>query len=217
MKKTALSIALAMALGLSAALPAQAQEAEAKHTVQLGLRTNLLTWAAGAPGIGIDLSIGNRWQVGVDGAYGNWDLSEDCEGVRIITAGVQLRRYFRPFGTKHTGRDVNRNGVLEYTSNSRGWFLGVDARYTHYNEQFFSSEGGTEGDAITGGLIGGYSFTLDKSGHWGVDALLGAGFVHKEYDKYSWYEPAQMNRITGSNEKNKFGITTAEVSITYKF
>lgn len=208
--------ALAIVVGLMMALPGKAQQGASEDKVAFGVRTNVVTWALGAPGIGVDIRFADRWQVGVDGAYGSWELSADSDGVRVTTAGVQVRRYFRPFGTQHVGADMDGDGV-RYTSWSRGWFVGLDARYTHYNDQFFIQTGGTEGDAITAGLIGGYSFALSKDGRWGVDALLGLGFVHKEYDEYEWYAPVQMNRITGSDEKNKFGLTTAEISITYKF
>lgn len=218
MKTTSIkALALAVLMGLWAGSPARAQVSAADDGIEWGLRSNVLTWVLGAPGIGVDVSFAGRWQAGIDGAYGSWDLSHDCEGLRITTAGVQVRRYFRPFGTPHVGRDVNGDGVRQYGSRSRGWFLGLDARYTHWNEQFFTAGGGTEGDALTAGVVAGYSFVLSRDGRWGVDALLGVGFVHREYDDYVWYAPAAMNRLTDSHDKNQFGLTTAEVSFTYKF
>ena len=204
-------IVLALLMGLMISLPGMAQETS-NEKVAIGVRTNLVTWAIGAPGIGLDVRFANRWQIGIDGAYGNWDLNGESEGVRITTSGLQARRYFRTFGTPHVGRDVNGD-----TSLSRGAFVGLDVRYYHYNQTWFSHVGGSEGDAITAGMIGGYSFVLSKDGRWGVDALLGLGFVHKDYVDYEWYSPAQLNRITYPNVKNQFGLTTAEVSFTYKF
>lgn len=216
MKSMKIKKVVVLLIGLCLALSGKAQESASASKVAVGLRTNLVTWTLGAPGIGVDIRFADCWQVGIDGAYGGWDLSEDSDGVRVTTAGVQVRRYFRPFGTQHVGADMDGDGV-HYTSWSHGWFVGLDARYTHYNDQFFIHTGGTEGDALTAGLIGGYSFALSRDGRWGVDALLGLGFVHKTYDKYEWYAPVLMNRFIGSGEKNKFGLTTAEVSITYKF
>jgi hypothetical protein len=98
--------------------------------------------------------------------------------------------------------------------------VGLDARSTHFTDQFFTSDDGTHGDIWTAGLVGGYSFTLSrcgKKGHWGVDALMGLGFIHKDYERYEWYEPVQMFRTTGSNVNNKFGLTTLELSLTYNF
>lgn len=209
-------IVLALLMGLMMSLPGMAQETS-NEKVAIGVRTNLVTWAVGAPGVGLDVRFANRWQVGIDGAYGNWALNGESEGVRITTAGLQARRYFRTFGTPHVGRDVNGDGKREYTSLSRGAFVGLDVRYYHYNQTWFSHVGGSEGDAITAGMIGGYSFVLSKDGRWGVDALLGLGYVNKDYVDYEWYSPAQLNRITYPNVKNKFGLTTAEVSFTYKF
>ena len=209
-------IGLALLMGLMMNLPVMAQKAS-EEKVAIGVRTNLLTWAVGAPGIGFDVRFAERWQVAIDGAYGNWDLDNESESVRITTAGLQARRYFRTFGTPHVGRDLDGNGKFEYVSLSRGAFVGLDVRYYHYNQTWFSHVGGSEGDAITAGIIGGYSFVLSKDGRWGVDALLGLGFVHNDYVDYEYYSPAQLNRITYPNVKNKFGLTTAEVSFTYKF
>ena len=39
---------------------------------RLSLRSNLLLWAFGSPSLGMDLTLGRRWQVGLDGSYGNW-------------------------------------------------------------------------------------------------------------------------------------------------
>lgn len=216
MKEKMKRIAWMLMIGLWSMLSVQAQE-PLEGKVTWGIRANLVTWVLGVPGMGLDVSFGKYWQIGVDGAYGNWDLAHDTKGIRVMTAGVQARRYFRPFGTPHVGRDVNRNGIREYTSMSRGWFVGLDARTTHYHDQFFVTEGGSEDDVLTAGIIGGYSFTLNRSGRWGLDALLGIGYIHKDYDRYEWYAPVQMHRLLDSGVKRKLGLTTAEFSITYQF
>ena len=210
-------IAMALLLGMMMSLTGNAQETVDEKKLAVGLRTNLLTWTLGAPSIGVDVRFAQHWQVGVDAAYSDCVTDNDNPTVRIQTLGLQARRYFRPFGTPHVGRDVNRNGIREYTSMSRGWFVGLDARTTHYHDQFFVTEGGSEDDVLTAGIIGGYSFTLNRSGRWGLDALLGIGYIHKDYDRYEWYAPVQMHRLLDSGVKRKLGLTTAEFSITYQF
>ena len=212
-------IAMALLLGMMMSLPGNAQESVDEKKLVVGLRTNLLTWTLGAPSIGVDVRFAQHWQVGVDVAYSDCVTDNDNPTVRIQTLGLQARRYFRPFGTHHVGQDLDGDGVA-YTSDSRGWFVGLDARSTHFTDQFFTSNDGTHGDISAVGLVGGYSFTLSrcgKKGHWGVDALMGLGFIHKDYERYEWYEPVQMFRTTGSNVNNKFGLTTLELSLTYNF
>ena len=79
---------------------------------RLSLRSNLLLWAFGSPSLGMDLTLGRRWQVGLDGSYGNWSLSHRTHAARLSTAGLQLRRYFRPF----TNRNSASHQVLTSTS-----------------------------------------------------------------------------------------------------
>ena len=53
---------------------------------RLSLRSNLLLWAFGSPSLGMDLTLGRRWQVGLDGSYGNWSLSHRTLAARLSTA-----------------------------------------------------------------------------------------------------------------------------------
>lgn len=109
---------------------------------RLSLRSNLLLWGLCSPSLGMDLTLGRRWQVGLDGSYGNWSLSHRTHAARLSTAGLQLRRYFRPF----TNRNSASHPSLDiYISSSRGAYLGIDLRYTHFNEQLLTA--GTPGDA----------------------------------------------------------------------
>jgi len=225
-KQHLLRLALAIVLGAGIAnAPARAQNtaeqvipaavlpaAAAPETAPTGfsLRTNLLLWAFGSPSLGLDLTFGSRWQAGIDGSYGNWHLSHTSNAARLTTAGVQLRRYFRSFQTPHTGRG-------SYRSNSRGLYLGVDLRYTHFNEQLLTPDTGREGDLLTAGLLLGYSFTLGTNGQWALDTALGLGYIHKDYDRYAWYNPAGMNRRIGSRNTDAFGLTTLEAALVYRF
>ena len=74
---------------------------------RLSLRSNLLLWAFGSPSLGMDLTLGRRWQVGLDGSYGNWSLSHRTHAARLSTAGLQLRRYFRPFTNRNSAYHPN--------------------------------------------------------------------------------------------------------------
>ena len=200
MKRT---IMIALVMSWMTCFLSYAQEMVNKNRTEFGLRTNAVTWLAGAPSIGVDVRFADFWQIGVDAAYSCCEMDKDTQWTRVQTVGLQARRYFRPFGTTDVG--------------SRGWFMGLDARCSHYGDQLFNQNDGTHGDVWSGGVIGGYSFALGKNGHWGIDAVLGLGFLHKDYVRYEWYEPAEMFRVVDSAIKNKLGLTTLEVSLTYKF
>ena len=173
---------------------------------RLSLRSNLLLWAFGSPSLGMDLTLGRRWQVGLDGSYGNWSLS---------TAGLQLRRYFRPFTNRNSASHPNRD---IYISSSRGAYLGIDLRYTHFNEQLLTAgTPGREGDLISAGILLGYSFALDPCGRWAIDAALALGYQHQNYDRYTWYAPAAQSRLLGTRTHDRFTLTALDVALVYRF
>lgn len=175
----------------------------AQAQTRIDLRTNLLTWAVGSPGLGVSVGFGPRWQVGIDGSYGNWAVSHNSTAIRFSTAGAEARYYLQP--KKASGNAAK--------AAARGLYLGIDARYSHFNDYF--TETGHEGDLLTAGILVGYTFTL---GHprWSLDASLGCGYVHRDYERYTWYPPAQDFLYLGSRTRNGFGLTNASVSIAYR-
>lgn len=191
-----------------------------KAQTRIDLRTNLLTWAVGSPGLGVSVGFGPRWQVGIDGSYGNWTVSHNSTAIRFTTAGAEARYYLQP--EKASGRTAKAGSKAEnigsstkYASSStpRGLYLGIDARYSHFND--YLSDTGHEGDLITAGIVVGYSFNL---GHprWSLDASLGCGYVHRHYERYTWYQPAQDFIYLGTRTRNGLGLTNVNVSIAYR-
>ena len=173
----------AVAQSNSTAISSSETNSTSSPSPRLSLRSNLLLWAFGSPSLGIDLTLGRRWQVGLDGSYGNWSLSHRTHAARLSTAGLQLRRYFRPFTNRDPASHPNRD---IYISSSRGAYLGIDLRYTHFNEQLLTAgTPGREGDLISTGILLGYSFALDPCGRWAIDAALALGYQHQDYDRYT--------------------------------
>lgn len=186
------------------------------HPTRLGLRTNLLAWACGSASLGADLQWGTRWQAGIDGSIalksapdGGW-----TEGPHFAVsgAGVELRRYFNALHRSSDARKQNPNG--EGLSH-HGPYLALGARYLNFDVLRDSRAIGREGNIITAGLTLGYTFCLPA--HFTVDAALGAGYLHKDYNRYTWYAPALQNRFLGDKNTNALGLTHAEVSVVYHF
>lgn len=169
-----------------------------------GLRTNLLPWLSGSPGIGADISWNSRYLLAVDGNYGDWDINDDNRCIRHSSIGIELRRYL----SNGTSMWANPHGDAY-----RGMYLGVDGRYHLLNSNLFRT--GKEGNLVTAGLVVGYTFRLQ--GRWTIDAGIGCGYIHKDYNTYEWYAPAGMNRRTGSVNKGVLGLTNLSVALVYRF
>jgi len=169
-----------------------------------GLRTNLLTWALGSPGIGADISWNSRYMLVADGNYGDWNIGKDDRRIRHTSYGVGLRRYF----SDGTPMWANPWGDAYH-----GMYLGIDGRYTELNQTVFKPN--IEGKFITAGLLVGYTFRL--RGAWTVDAGIGCGYIHRDYTEYEYYPPAGMNRQTDTVKGGTFGLTHLQVTLGYRF
>ena len=101
---------------------------------------------------------------------------------------------------------------------ARGAYLGIDLRYTHFNEQLLTAgTPGREGDLISAGILLGYSFALDPCGRWAIDAALALGYQHQNYDRYTWYAPAAQSRLLGTRTHDRFTLTALDVALVYRF
>lgn len=64
-----------------------------------------------------------------------------------------------------------------------GWWVGGDGRYSAYNSGGITDRVTEEGDAIGGGLYGGYAVML--SDNWNLDLGLGAWGGYTRYTRYA--------------------------------
>lgn len=181
---------------------------------RFSLRANLLMWVVGAPSIGLSYDIDPRWQVSIDGAYGNWGVSSHRNSVNLNTAGISLVRYFRS-STRVSSPPVSDSSVSTPPDGhrARGAFLGIDLRYFNYH--LLTSGIGYKGDAYNVGFIVGYSFSM---GHprWSLDIALGLGYTHRDYDHHIWYEPENRFRLIESRIRNIPGVTSFEATLAYR-
>lgn len=126
-------------------------------------------------------------------------------------AGVEVRRYFQ---AEHHSSDIERAADEVSGLPFHSLYLALGARYLKFDHHLFSDIG-REGVAYTAGPTVGYTFFLPR--RWTVDAAIGAGYVYKDYNRYSWYKAAQQNRLLNQKSNHSFGITHAEVSLVYHF
>ena len=199
------SLALAALIAAGAATPAVNASAQIEH---VGVRTNALTWMMLSPSLGADVQFGGRWQAGIDGHVSLIGATDDM--VKMTGAGAELRRYFCKAYTSTDIREKNGGAGRSY----HGLYMGISARYLKYDDRLLNKPS-RDGKMMTAGLLAGYTFLLP--GHWTVDASIGVGYVHDDYTAYEWYQPRQVNRWIESEVRNRFGLTSAEISLVYNF
>ncbi len=145
---------------------------------------------------------------------------------------LSLHTGYNPFKfpSKKNSEDVRINTKLKHwvvMPEYKYWFcktfergyVGLHGIYGQYNvggigntsSSFFSlKDYRYKGYAYGGGLSYGYQWAI--GGRWGLEASLGGGFLHLEYDKYNCGE---CEESLGRFSRNYFGITKASVAIVF--
>ena len=179
------------------AVPAEAEaevpaRVETRHATSLqeqaiSLRTNLLLWAIATPNLGLEWKPSPNIGILINGAYSHWIWNSEDKQHRTWLIQPEIRYYFS------------------------GWFVGVEAHAAQFNFKF--NDTGYQGDALGGGLTGGYRLQLSKC--LDMDFSLGLGYSQVKYDTYyrsNGYMVKKENKV----EKNSFTPTQAGVSLIFK-
>ncbi len=170
------------------------------HAQDLGLKTNLLHWAAGGTmNLGLEIGLGAQTTLEVIGGYNPWTLNaETNKKLKHWVVMPEFRywlceRFNGHFFGLHTGYDeYNISGV-------RIPFLKKHVKDYRY-----------QGWATGLGISYGYQWILGK--RWNLEATVGVGYVYTNYDHY---DCATCGKFRGNNDKHYFGPTKAGISLIY--
>ena len=163
--KRTLFTAIALGLLLAVAFP---REAKAQR---LAVKTNVLSWAALTPDIGLELVVGNRTSIAVS-AFGTYAPLKNYP-IKLVAIQPEFRYWFN-------GRPLTRE------------YIGVCAFGATYDLTLPAGADRAnifKGDAVAVGLTGGYVFSLGK--RWNFELSGGTGlmlFRQKQYFEGDNYE-----------------------------
>ena len=168
----------------------------------MGFKTNLIGDAVAVPTVGVELQIGQRVSVDIQGYHSNYNIfnSEDhgsmlygiSPEIRIWAPGYTMRRgHFFGFHARCAWYDVM-------------WKDGF--RYKNASEQI---------PAYSAGFTYGYSLGFGRKGHWGLEFVLGVGGASYSQDVCAF---GGGNWAVIETEHNRhYGITRAGINLTYRF
>ena len=161
---------------------------------QSALKTNVLYWATTTPNGGVELGLGRRFSVDLWGAYNAWKFSNEMK-LNLYLVQPEIRFWpCRKF---------------------EGHFVGVHGHYGHFNIGLIPFISGLKDNVLRGDLYGGgltYGYHWAFGDRWGVEALLGCGYVSMKYTKYRCSECAEP---VGAYTRNYFGPTRLGFSVIY--
>lgn len=165
----------------------------------LAVKTNALLDAVGSPNISLEQSLGGRLSLDVSGHYNPFSSEQSMRRRKHWLVQPELRLWrCQPFSGHFIGLHVlaGEYNIVD-TDLPMGLYKGTKQwRY--------------EGFVMGAGISYGYHFIL--SPHWGIEAVLGAGFVRASYDRYRC---AHCGEKLASGHKNYLGPTKAAISVVY--
>ncbi|MGL5261765.1 MAG: DUF3575 domain-containing protein [Bacteroides sp.] len=156
----------------------------------VAIKTNLPYAASLTPNLGIECTLSSSLTFNLEGGLSPFEWKEDKYLKHYLV--VPELRYWTCY---------------RYS----GFFFGIHGLIGHYNLDHASFlKHRYEGDMYGGGASMGYHFYWSK--HWGIEAVVGIGYVKLDYDKY---EPGKCAEFIGHFKRDYVGLTRAALSIVY--
>lgn len=176
-----------------------------KVSYPIAFKTNLLFDAIGAPNLGIEIPIGDRFSVIGDFAYAYWRSPKNLYALQTLEGGVEGRYWF---GVSDRKKAKNS----EWDKPLRGWNIGVYGMYcSRYDIQFID---GFQGDGFwSAGVTAGYATPIARN--LSLEFSIAAGYFYtSQYRHYHRPEKGLlMWQETGSF--GVFSLTKARVSLVW--
>lgn len=163
----------------------------AVHAQKIAVKTNFVEWAYyGTINFGAEAALAPRWTIDASGGYNPWTFS-DQKSAKHWTAQAEARFWFK--------EKFQRS------------FIGLHGLYSEYNEGMDKYR--YEGNQFNVGLSYGYSLPLCD--RWRLEANIGAGWIHQDYDKSDRQHYPGDIVYYPSPVVDKFGITRAGLSLIF--
>lgn len=164
---------------------------------QWGVKTNLPYAATRTPNLGVELAVGKRSTIELTGGLNPFRLNHGQKMWKHWLATASYRYWFCDVYNGHfvgvhaLGGQFNVNGLsfspMGFESNKRnqGWGIGAGVSY-------------------------GYQWVLSR--RWNLEAELGLGFVHLDYERFGC---KTCGKKIDDRTKDYLGVTKAGISLVY--
>lgn len=153
----------------------------------IGIKTNALYWGAMTPNLGVEMALGRKWSINIDGMYAPWNFKNNK---KYLGWAIQpeLRLWCCQVFTRH--------------------YVGLHYHYARYNigQEMYRRDGHLMG----GGITYGYIWVINDK--WNIDFNVGVGYARIEYDKFM----QECNLLVTERSRNYWGPTKAGITFVYK-
>ena len=163
----------------------------------MNIKTNLPEVAALIPNIGFEFRLGPRWSLDINGHYSPHDYFRFNRKCRIFATEPELRFWW--------GESL-----------IKGHFVGIHAPVAGFNIQLNDEFRYQDPNrALWGvGISYGYAVPMGKDSNWGIQFVVGLGYMNIKYDTF---EGVHNGKLINTTTRNYFGPTRLGIDITYRF
>lgn len=160
----------------------------------MGVKTNILYDATTTFSLGSEIGLSAKTSLDISGAYNPWEFSK-TKRMKLWMIQPEFRYWF--------------------CEKFNGHFVGIHAHGGQYNFSGINFSDNMknynyQGDFYGAGISYGYQWIINN--RWGIEASLGAGFIHFEYDKYPC---AECGAKIENDKKDYWGLTKLGISFIY--
>lgn len=192
-KRFLLSLASIVVLA-TGTIQAQNDIPKTDYTPEFVLKTNMLYDLTTSINLGAELKTSDKYTVDLSVNYNPWTFSNNKKFKHVLVQ-PEVRRW--------------NDGAF------KGSFWGFHGIYAYYNVGGIDLSSSLKDHRYQGSLYGlgisyGYQWVLSPV--WRLEASVGLGYVHSNYDKY---ECQTCGKFIKSGNKNYFGPTKAALSLIY--
>lgn len=188
---TAIALVLSFTIGVSAQ--------------KVGIKSNVLADATLSPNLGVEFRMAPKWTFDLSGQLNAWTIDSKKWKHWLVQpeARLWLCEAFQGsfFGLHALGGQFN----IGHIKNNINIFGNDFSQLSDYRYQ---------GWAVGAGIAYGYAWLLGK--HWNLEAEIGIGWAHFEFDKYRACETCGT-AVDSSKRHNYFGPTKLALNFEYLF
>jgi hypothetical protein len=184
----------------------QAQEDESRSPWRFGIKTNLLSDAIAVPSLGLEFQMGRYLSLDLQGWWTGYNMFVPADKNALFYGVSPELRWW-----------------LKGNSMTKGSFLGVHGNCAWYSMQWSDGllyqnlTGDTQNisPAWSVGLTYGYSLGLGRKANWGLEFVVGAGYLKACQNVADQHDGVWVAKEY--QEMTGFGLTKAAVNLTYRF
>ena len=170
---------------------------------KINVKTNPLYLVTSTPNFGVEFALSKKVSFSLSGGLNFFDLASEIQDDGSIVKSKIKHYLVMPEFKYWTCRSFERS------------FFGLHGIYSHFNMSNISfikpiKDYRYQGDAFGGGLSYGYQWAMGK--RWGIEASLGVGYLHLDYEKF---DKEESGKFLGNFTHDYVGPTKIELSFLY--